>query len=64
MHQVWCLLYSISECYIMHTYREDNLLADCLANLATDGVIINSLLSPLNPLVFPDLVNIITKEHL
>ena len=63
LHQVWSLLDSISECCIMHTYREGNLLADCLANLDTDVVYINSLLSPLNLLDLPNLVNIMTKEY-
>ena len=63
LHQVWPLLDSISKCYIMHTYREGNLLADCLANLGTDGVYINSLLSPFNLLNLPNLVNIMTKEY-
>ena len=57
------LLDSILECYIMHTYREGNLLANCLANLGADGVYINSLLSPLNLLDLPNLVNIMTKEY-
>ena len=63
LHQVWSLLDSISECYIIHTYREGNLLANCLANLGTDKVYINSLLSPLNLLDLPNLVNIMTKEY-
>ena len=63
LHQVWSLLDSISECYIMHTYREGNLLADCLANLGINGVHINTFLSPLNLLDLPNLVNIMTKEY-
>ena len=47
----------------MHTYREGNLLADCLANFGTDRIYINSLLSPLNLLDLPNLVNIMTKEY-
>ena len=55
------LLDSISECYIMHTYREGNLLAYGFANLGTNRVYINSLLSLLNPIDLPNLVNIMTK---
>ena len=47
----------------MHTYREGNILADCLDNLGIDWVYINSLLSPLNLLDLPNLVNIMTKEY-
>ena len=63
MHQVWSLLDSISECYIMHTYREGNILANCPANLDIEGVHINSLHSPFNLLDLPNLVNIMTKEY-
>ena len=62
LHQVWSLLDSISECYIMHTYREGNLLANCLANLGTNGVYINSLFSPLSLLDLPNLVNIMKQN--
>ena len=61
MHQVWSLLDSISECYTMYTYRADNLLVDFIANLGTDGVYINTFLSSLSLLDFPNLVNIMTK---
>ena len=63
MHQVWSLLDSIFKYCVMHTYREGNLLANCLAIFGIDGVYINSLLSPLNLLDLPNLVNIMTKEY-
>ena len=53
LHQVWSLLDSISECYIMHPNREENLLANCLANLGTNGFILTFYFPHLTSLISP-----------
>ena len=53
LHQAWSLLDSIYECYIMHTYKEGNLLANCLLIWVLTRFILTLFFPHLTSLIAP-----------